>query len=145
MSHLTCFHLVYTCTLSFWMKIYLGLSSQCSCCCWPFSWPLSVRLLFCKLEFTYEKSVCVTYHLKKIICRAPYQSGQGRGYSRGQSGRGRRTPDYKIHPEKWTMYSLEDVDTSDSANKQAALEFLNVNSLYVFFVPFKCKILKIQL
>ena len=46
-----------------------------------------------------------------------------RGRRRGQ-GRGWKTPDYKLHPERWTEYSLEDVDVSDSTNKQAAFAFL---------------------
>ncbi|KAL4225372.1 hypothetical protein ACF0H5_016061 [Mactra antiquata] len=50
---------------------------------------------------------------------------RGRHLSRGRYGRGRNTPDYKIHPERWTEYSLEDVDVSDSANKAAALDFLH--------------------
>lgn len=43
----------------------------------------------------------------------------------GQFGGG--TPDFKIHPEKWTKYSLEDVsedDMSEASNKAAALEYL---------------------
>ncbi|WAR02296.1 TSSC4-like protein [Mya arenaria] len=49
-----------------------------------------------------------------------------RGRGRGQwRGRGRGVPDYKVHPERWTTYSLEDVDTSDASNKQAAFAFLN--------------------
>ena len=48
---------------------------------------------------------------------------RGRPFRRGP-GRGWQTPDYKLHPERWTEYSLEDVDVSDSANKQAAFDFL---------------------
>ena len=48
---------------------------------------------------------------------------RGRPFRRGQ-GRGWKTPDYKLHPERWTEYSLEDVDISDSSNKQAAFDFL---------------------
>ena len=48
---------------------------------------------------------------------------ENRGRRRGQ-GRGWKTPDYKLHPERWTEYSLEDVDVSDSTNKQAAFAFL---------------------
>lgn len=51
-----------------------------------------------------------------------YES-RGRPYRRGQ-GRGWKTPDYKLHPERWTEYSLEDVDVSDAANRQAAFDFL---------------------
>lgn len=58
--------------------------------------------------------------------RPPQNFSRGRGSTRGY-GRGRRMPDYKVHPDKWTMYSLEDVDTSDSSNKQAALAFLDVS------------------
>ncbi|XP_064477176.1 uncharacterized protein LOC135391029 [Ornithodoros turicata] len=38
-----------------------------------------------------------------------------------------RTPDYQVHPEKWTKYSLEgvsDADMSEASNKAAALDFL---------------------
>ena len=55
-----------------------------------------------------------------------YSRLPSRGFSRGQRGRfGRgRTPDYRVHPENWTENSLEDVDVSDSSNKQAAFSFL---------------------
>lgn len=36
----------------------------------------------------------------------------------------RKRPDYQLHPNKWKKYSLEDVDTSDQTNKQAAFAFL---------------------
>lgn len=42
-------------------------------------------------------------------------------------GVGGGTPDFKLHPEKWTKYSLEDVsedDMSEATNKAAALEYL---------------------
>ena len=48
---------------------------------------------------------------------------RGHPFRRGQ-GRGWQTPDYKLHPDRWTEYSLEDVDISDSSNKQAAFSFL---------------------
>ena len=48
---------------------------------------------------------------------------RGHPFRRGQ-GRGWQTPDYKLHPDRWTEYSLEDVDISDSSNKQAAFNFL---------------------
>ena len=48
---------------------------------------------------------------------------ENRGRRRSQ-GRGWKTPDYKLHPERWTEYSLEDVDVSDSTNKLAAFAFL---------------------
>ncbi|XP_041640777.1 protein TSSC4 [Cheilinus undulatus] len=36
------------------------------------------------------------------------------------------TPDYLLHPERWTHYSLEDVsETSDHGNARAALNFLS--------------------
>ncbi|XP_065088119.1 U5 small nuclear ribonucleoprotein TSSC4 [Ochlerotatus camptorhynchus] len=35
-----------------------------------------------------------------------------------------RVPDFKKNPEKWTKYSLEDVDTSDRSNTAAAFSFL---------------------
>lgn len=50
------------------------------------------------------------------------RSQQGRS-GRGR-GRGRAVPDYQRHPESWTRYSLEDVDVSETANKQAAFAFL---------------------
>ncbi|XP_060600798.1 U5 small nuclear ribonucleoprotein TSSC4-like [Ruditapes philippinarum] len=55
----------------------------------------------------------------------PQSQFRGRNSSRGRYGRSRGVPDYKVHPERWTEYSLEDVDTSDSANKKAALDFLH--------------------
>ena len=48
---------------------------------------------------------------------------RGHPFRRGQ-GRGWQTPDYKLHPDRWTEYSLEDVDISDSSSKQAAFNFL---------------------
>lgn len=39
----------------------------------------------------------------------------------------RMTPDYQVHPERWTKYSLESVtdeDMSEATNKAAALDFL---------------------
>lgn len=54
----------------------------------------------------------------------PQTQYRGRNSSRGRYGRGRAVPDYKLHPERWTEYSLEDVDISDSSNKKAALDFL---------------------
>ena len=60
-----------------------------------------------------------------------WKAGDGRGRSDNQRGQGQwrkrvhRTPDYKIHPEKYTKYSLEDVDEMSSAsNSQAAFAFL---------------------
>ena len=39
-------------------------------------------------------------------------------------GRQQWTPDHKLHPERWTAYSLEDTDVSgESANKRAAVDF----------------------
>lgn len=35
-----------------------------------------------------------------------------------------RIPDYRMHPHKWTRYSLEDVDTSERSNTAAAMSFL---------------------
>uniref|UniRef100_A0A3Q1I137 U5 small nuclear ribonucleoprotein TSSC4 n=1 Tax=Anabas testudineus TaxID=64144 RepID=A0A3Q1I137_ANATE len=38
----------------------------------------------------------------------------------------RGVPDYLVHPERWTCYSLEDVpETSDQDNRRAAHQFLN--------------------
>ncbi|XP_071505976.1 uncharacterized protein [Diadema antillarum] len=49
----------------------------------------------------------------------------GRGSNRQGRGRRQREPDYKLHPERWTEYSLEDTDLSgESANKRAAIDFL---------------------
>ncbi|XP_053955508.1 uncharacterized protein LOC128861407 [Anastrepha ludens] len=36
----------------------------------------------------------------------------------------RRIPDYKVNPQKWTKYSLADVDISDHTNTAAAFQFL---------------------
>ena len=37
----------------------------------------------------------------------------------------RGTPDYLVHPERWTRYSLEDIaETSDSRNRSVALQYL---------------------
>ncbi|XP_011181376.1 uncharacterized protein LOC105211565 [Zeugodacus cucurbitae] len=36
----------------------------------------------------------------------------------------RRVPDYKVNPQKWTKYSLADVDISDHTNTAAAFQFL---------------------
>ncbi|KAK3594377.1 hypothetical protein CHS0354_032886 [Potamilus streckersoni] len=58
------------------------------------------------------------------------KEGAGRTYSyQGRFKRGglKRKPDFEVHPDKWTRYSLEDVtdeDMSSSANKKAALAFL---------------------
>ena len=60
-----------------------------------------------------------------INFRPPQTQYRGRSSSRGRYGRSRAVPDYKVHPERWTEYSLEDVDTSDSANKKAAFDFLH--------------------
>merc|ERR1712137_909331 len=49
---------------------------------------------------------------------------QGRSRGRGRYGRGRSSPDYKTNPDKWTEYSLEDVDTSNVTMKRAAFDFL---------------------
>ena len=50
---------------------------------------------------------------------------RGRGTYRGRHGRGRSAPDYKAHPDRWTEYSLEDIDVSNSSMKQAAFDFLH--------------------
>lgn len=55
----------------------------------------------------------------------PPPQSRGRNPYRGRFGRGRAMPDYKLHPERWTEYSLEDVDISDSSMKRAALDFLH--------------------
>ena len=48
--------------------------------------------------------------------------GGGHGW-RGRGGA--RVPDYKKNPDKWTKYSLEDVDTmTNRQNTSAALQFL---------------------
>uniref|UniRef100_A0A034VRT8 U5 small nuclear ribonucleoprotein TSSC4 n=1 Tax=Bactrocera dorsalis TaxID=27457 RepID=A0A034VRT8_BACDO len=36
----------------------------------------------------------------------------------------RKVPDFKVNPQKWTKYSLADVDISDHTNTAAAFEFL---------------------
>ncbi|KAF7245571.1 Protein TSSC4 [Varanus komodoensis] len=39
--------------------------------------------------------------------------------------RSQTVPDYIVHPERWTKYSLEDVsESSDKTNRSAAMEFL---------------------
>lgn len=60
-----------------------------------------------------------------ILLHRPPNYIRGRHSSRGRYGRGRSVPDYKLHPDRWTEYSLEDVDTSDASNKAAALDFLH--------------------
>ena len=43
----------------------------------------------------------------------------------GGRGRGRFVPDHKKNPNKWTKYSLADVDlVTDRGNTAAALDFL---------------------
>lgn len=60
----------------------------------------------------------------------PKQFGGRRGghpYYNSRGNRRQRTPDYKMNPEKWTKYSLEDVDNEDmteSSNTKAAFAFL---------------------
>ena len=49
---------------------------------------------------------------------------RGRGNGGGR-GRGGYTPDYKKNPDKWTKYSLADVDNmTDRSNSAAAFQFL---------------------
>jgi hypothetical protein len=53
--------------------------------------------------------------------------GFKRPFSRGSRG-GRRfqsQPQFKKTPDKWTVYSLADVDASESSNSKAAFEFLH--------------------
>lgn len=48
------------------------------------------------------------------------------------SGTPSNIPDYKLHPDKWTKYSLEDVsenDMSEASNKSAAFEYLQERRL----------------
>lgn len=50
------------------------------------------------------------------------RGGGGRG---GRPARGRKVPDFKKNPGKWTKYSLADVDNmTDRSNTAAALQFL---------------------
>ena len=50
--------------------------------------------------------------------------GGGGGPRRGGGGGG--VPDYLLHPERWTCYSLEDVpDSSDADNRAAAHQYLS--------------------
>ncbi|XP_048731272.2 uncharacterized protein LOC125648330 [Ostrea edulis] len=56
-------------------------------------------------------------------------SGERRGhpYYNHKGNRRQSTPNYKVNPEKWTRYSLEDVgneDMSESSNTRAAFAFL---------------------
>lgn len=57
--------------------------------------------------------------------RPPPDNRHERGSRKGFCTRGGRTPDYTIHPDRWTEYSLADVDVGDAANKRAAFEFLD--------------------
>ncbi|KAM6980503.1 U5 small nuclear ribonucleoprotein TSSC4 [Aplochiton taeniatus] len=52
--------------------------------------------------------------------------GRGLGRSRGGGrGRGGGVPDYLVHPERWTCYSLEDVpEMSDSRNSLVAQQYV---------------------
>lgn len=62
-----------------------------------------------------------TSHFKRPSSRPPSHSASK--YRRRAS----QTPDYKLHPQKWTKYSLEDVesgDLSESSNTRAAFAFL---------------------
>jgi len=50
---------------------------------------------------------------------------------RSRVNRGPKVPDYKVHPERWVKYSLEDVTSdqmSEKGNTAAAMEFLNTQS-----------------
>ena len=54
----------------------------------------------------------------------PFRGGVGGGRGRGR-GRGGFVPDFKKNPDKWTKYSLEDVENvTERSNSTAALQFL---------------------
>lgn len=60
-------------------------------------------------------------------CKRPRFLGARSDVSSGRLGSAANaTPDYKVHPERWTRYSLESVseDMSEASNKAAALDYL---------------------
>lgn len=64
---------------------------------------------------------------KRPCPRGAFRSGAGRF---GSSASG--TPDYKVHPERWTRYTLDSVsedDMSEASNKAAALDYLHERRL----------------
>ncbi|XP_072182388.1 uncharacterized protein [Diadema setosum] len=62
---------------------------------------------------------------ERILPSWKQRGGRGSITSRQGRGRRQREPDHKLHPERWTEYSLEDTDLSgESANKRAAIDFL---------------------
>lgn len=64
---------------------------------------------------------------KRYCTRDDTRSGVGRFGSSAST-----TPDYKIHPERWTCYSLDSVpeeDMSEASNKAAALDYLHERRL----------------
>ncbi|XP_046583157.1 protein TSSC4-like isoform X2 [Haliotis rubra] len=98
---------------------------------------------------TIEKTAKYKHHEEQhdLHKDKPYNRSQHRSYGRpwrtqGQDrdfkcpsksfsrrrGHRHNAPDYKLHPDRWTAYSLDDVsnsDMSDSSNAQAAFKFLD--------------------
>ena len=64
-----------------------------------------------------DKAVSVDEDKRKTYFKKPKLPGLKRKNS---------TPDYLVHPDKWKRYDMSDVKlSSDSANAQSALSFLN--------------------
>lgn len=64
---------------------------------------------------------------KRSCPRGAFRSGAGRFGSSAST-----TPDYKVHPERWTRYTLDSVsedDMSEASNKAAALDYLHERRL----------------
>jgi len=62
--------------------------------------------------------------------RVPYEEShlmdEGRRDRGGRGGAGRRAPDFRLNPDKYTKYSLADVDMpTNTSNSQAAFAFLD--------------------
>ena len=64
--------------------------------------------------------------------RVPYEEshmmdeGRRDGAGRGRGGAGRRAPDFRLNPDKYTKYNLADVDLpTNTSNSQAAFAFLD--------------------
>lgn len=65
------------------------------------------------------------------VFKRPWTSPEG-PCKRQRPGARNVTPDFKLHPERWTRYSLESVsedDMSEASNKAAALDYLRERRL----------------
>lgn len=65
------------------------------------------------------------------VFKRPWTSPEG-SCKRPRPGAKNVTPDFKLHPERWTRYSLESVsedDMSEASNKAAALDYLRERRL----------------